>query len=136
MEYLLAVPYTEDTRETEILEEAASILKSKVVMKSKGQSRPVLAIPFSPIPDEDLHQLMEVLAHIDMPFNVRLVEDSTLQGVWLWRAGLPSPLYIDGPDCLAEARTPGLSYSNLAECSFEGVVLAGHERPGATSTKH
>lgn len=122
--YILAFPLIGDDVARDIMNELAGYLGSTVVIKSKGQSRPISAIAFEPAVGRNIDDIFEVFTTMLLPFNLRELSEDYLLGTWVFRTGMKEPLYLTQQQCVEDCRIDELDYSLSIEASYEGVVLA------------
>lgn len=130
---ILAFPVIQDELALEFITELATGLDSRVVMKSLGQSAPLLAISFTPTSQEQIDTVFEIFKSMGYPFNIRFQSNSELLKVTVFRVGMQDPITFSATEASVNDRHTRLEHSIDIECSYEGIVMASVETIGPTA---
>ena len=126
-QYILAFPTGIEHGKMQILDELAGRVSSEIMVKSKGQSRPVHVISFTGDHEHHVPDIKELMRVLSVPYNLRVIAGSDLIETHIYRIGMESAEVVSEDQLPSDDTNPAFDLPVSTEKSYEGVVLAGHD---------
>ena len=136
----IIIPSTLPEGSLKFIKEMAEQLSTNLKLVSEPVVEPVIVIPVHADFIDQLGDVMTLLQTMNILFNIRIFDGSSLYGVWVWRHTMPAPLYLSPSDIANNELCLSLNRLPSDETTMQGVAKASIDlksaRSGDSAAKH